>query len=795
MANAQSPTRTPLFLLGVGLIGGSLLTSLLESDTYNITVLCRKETQAEVLKKLGVSVLFGGLDDSDLITKATIDNDIIIHTATADDQPSVKAILKGLGAKPPTAPAPVYLHTSGTGLLKDGGESVATTDNIFSDKHPEQIDSLPDTAFHRDVDLLIKNSVDRGEVGNARVGIILPTVIYGRGTGPFKKISIDVPAIIKESIERKQVAVVGQGKATWGQIHIKNLVTAYLTIISELSRSPSPARPLYWFAEHGEFVWIDLFTAVRDALEKRGLVSHELKLGEPPARLRVLLLAFPILLAWWAIGSRRVSSRPLPTSFAICSRSGQSQIRTLDAAGSLAQCIVVDKGLIATVGSLAEVRREWGDLDKIGRTGRGKGGGIKIIYLKAGAAMLPGLIDAHAHVLQYGEGVGSADLVGAKGVQVDVHALWVSPAILTLMGPLPDVVPGGSIVRTADGVATGVFLDNAMALVLAVVPPWTDADRIRFLTATARKMLDTGLTSVHDASLSLADIAFLKKIDQEGRLPIRIYGMVSCEPLNRFCGDEVERYDGDRAVKLFTDGALGSWGAAMEEPYSDNPKERGIMISIEAVFAPLIAKVIGDRANRVILDAYESAVPRGVDPAVFDARPRIEHAQIMSLPDIERMGRLGVVASVQPTHGKLDMAYAEARIGSERIKGAYSWKSLIGNGSRIALGSDFPVEQVNPLNGIYSAVSRCWLDGNSPHGEGGWYPAERLSLDQALRGFTIDAAWASFQEGRVGSLEVGKEADFVIFERDFAAVEMREIPTVKLLSTVVGGRLFSGKLQ
>ncbi|KAI5474325.1 protein of heat shock protein Hsp70 family [Pseudohyphozyma bogoriensis] len=524
------------------------------------------------------------------------------------------------------------------------------------------------------------------------------------------------------------------------------------------------------------------------------------------------------------------------------------QIYTMDANDTRAECVVVKNGLVAATGTLKEIREEWGDLDTLGSVGKGGETGVKIYYLKRGQALLPGFIDAHAHILQNGEAASAVDLVGAASVEevieriakfiakdpklvedksrfilglgwdqtkwpgasfptaddlerdprlagrpiylkrIDVHALWVSHAIINKMGDLPVSVPGGLIVRLPNGDASGVFVDNAMTLPLKVIPPWTDADRLTFLTKTARTMLDRGLTGVHDASLSLEDIEFLKRIDGEGRLPIRIYGLVSCEPLNSYCGDEVERYDGDRfvvrGVKLFVDGALGSWGAAMIDPYTDNPEERGILISPAETFRPLIAKGfqvashgIGDRANQIILDAYAEALKFHEGE---DLRPRVEHAQIMRMDDIRRMGELGVISSFQPTHATSDMGYAEKRVGSERIKGAYAWASLVKSGSRIALGSDFPVESVDPLLGIYAAVSRLWLNGDSPHGPGGWYPSERLSLLETLRGFTIDAAYASFQEGRVGSLEKGKEADFVMFDRAFEDVEVGEIPRMKL---------------
>ncbi|GJN93898.1 hypothetical protein Rhopal_006957-T1 [Rhodotorula paludigena] len=387
---------------------------------------------------------------------------------------------------------------------------------------------------------------------------------------------------------------------------------------------------------------------------------------------------------------------------------------------------------------------------------------------------------------------------------------------------------------------------------------------MRFLRATALSMLSSGLTSVHDAALSPADVRFLRALDEQHRMPVRVYGFVGCEPTNSWCGDDegVERYEGDRftvrAAKIFTDGALGSWGAAMHQPYSDAPDKKGFLITEEDELRELIGKWIakgfqvnshgiGDRANTAVLDIYESVLRNltradGRDPG-DDAevrrtqrewRLRVEHAQIMTLEDIERMGRLGIIASFQPTHATSDMAYAETRLGPERIKGAYAWRSLLNAGAPYALGSDFPVEAVNPFLGIYAAVTRKWADGeragDSPHGEKGWcvfaslsfeaferyearmraqsrYPAERLTPLEALRGFTTSAAYAAFQADEVGSLAVGKHADFIVVDGDPLVLgtvvagesgderqeRERRLREMKVLTTVVGGTVMSGR--
>ncbi|KAK4048530.1 hypothetical protein OIV83_004698 [Microbotryomycetes sp. JL201] len=603
--------------------------------------------------------------------------------------------------------------------------------------------------------------------------------------------------------------------------------------------------------------------------------------AKPPAR-RNISLAVAVLAGFALYVASVVTSggspsigRPLPSRYAVCSRKGQTQIITSFAtttgneSESRAECIVVDQGRVAMSGTLSMVRSSYGDSDTRGKMLSG----TKIFYLKAGQTLIPGLIDAHAHVLQNGEAASAVDLVGASSVQdaldriaeyverdpklkhdrsrfvlglgwdqtkwpvkvfpsahdiendarlrgrpiylkrIDVHALWVSQAIIDKIERIPDKVDGGLVVRLPNGKPSGVFVDNAMNLPLSVIPKWTDEQRLEYLRVTAKEMLQHGLTSVHDASLSIADVAFLRRLDESNQMPVRIYGLLACDPLNSYCGDQIEKYDQKRrftirrvlAVKIFTDGALGSWGAAMHQDYSDNPGVRGIMISSEEQLHNVISKwiakgfqvcshAIGDRANTVVLDAYERATKQ-LGLSVKALRLRIEHAQILTPKDIERAGKMGAISSVQPTHCTSDMGYAEARLGPERIKGAYAWRSLQKSGSPLALGSDFPVEKVSPFLGIHSAVSRKWLDGTSPHGQGGWYPTEKLSRLETLRGFTLDAAYAAFQEDRLGSLEMAKEADFVILDRDLVTASESDIASTVVKATVVGGTLMYGKLQ
>ncbi|HLA64584.1 MAG TPA: amidohydrolase family protein, partial [Rhodothermales bacterium] len=247
-----------------------------------------------------------------------------------------------------------------------------------------------------------------------------------------------------------------------------------------------------------------------------------------------------------------------------------------------------------------------------------------------------------------------------------------------------------------------------------------------------------------------------------------------------------------RSLKLYADGALGSRGASLLEDYSDDQGNHGLLIvppdQLRAVVTRAMGcglqvntHAIGDGANRAVLDAYEAAIAA---TGGGQGRHRIEHAQVVAMEDIPRFGALEVIASVQPTHATSDMPWAEARVGSERIRGAYAWRRLLDGGARIALGSDAPVESVNPLLGFYAAVTRQDAEGEPP---GGWYPDQRLTREEALRGFTLDAAYAGFMEREVGSLTVGKRADFVILSRDIMQVPVAEILTTHVVATYLDG--------
>jgi predicted amidohydrolase YtcJ len=391
--------------------------------------------------------------------------------------------------------------------------------------------------------------------------------------------------------------------------------------------------------------------------------------------------------------------------------------------------------------------------------------------------------------------------------RVDGHALWVNSAALRAAGvtaetPDPE---GGRILRRGDGSPSGVFVDNAKALVERVRSASSEADRERRLLAAMRSCASFGLTEVQDASAYGPEgIGILARLAARGDLPIRVYATVS--PDSKLLAESFRkgpRIGGGadfltvRAIKGYADGALGSRGAALLADYADEPGNRGLLVTpperLDALAADarrngwqLWIHAIGDRGNRVSLDAFRKAVLALRDAPLGGTRPRIEHAQVISVEDIPRFGFEGIIASIQPTHATSDMPWAEKRVGPARIEGAYAWKSLVRSGARLAGGSDFPVESEDPRLGFYAAVTRQDLSGKPP---GGWRPSERLSRAEALALFTTGAAWASFEEKSRGRIAPGFEADLTVFAADPMAVSDSAIPSVPLVLTIVGGRV------
>ncbi|KAF7375864.1 Amidohydrolase 3 [Mycena sanguinolenta] len=557
--------------------------------------------------------------------------------------------------------------------------------------------------------------------------------------------------------------------------------------------------------------------------------------------------------------------------YTLCSST--KSIYTVDETQPRAQCISVRNGRITSVGDEADVSSNWPWLVNL----LFYPSGTTRHTIEPGHIVVPGLADAHAHLLQQGYKM-QLQLDGARSVQevidrikayilahpdvhadpnrwiegmgwdqtkwpgaefptaadlssdpllrgrpillfrVDVHASWVSERVLEILGPLPSEVDGGRIIRDASGKPTGIFVDNAMTLI--PTPRWTPERYNDFFRTAVNEALKFGLTSVHDAATDPDAVEFFKVQAEKGTLPIRLYLMAVpfSENFTDWQPSKIQHLSNYgvhgrlnlRSVKLFTDGALGSWGAALIEPYSDKPDTRGIMRSSPETMDQLIrsawaAKMqvnvhcIGDRANEVILDVFDKVLAeeaRNGNSDVSAFRPRIEHAQILQPSDLKRIGKLGVIASVQPTHGTSDMWYAETRLGPDRMTGAYAYRTLLEVSPQniLPLGSDFPVEGVNPLLGFYAAVSRLTVDGRSPHGKGGWFPSERLTRTQALKGMTLDAAYASFAETELGSLTPGKRADFVVLDRNIMEVEPAQILETKVLATVIDGKVAYGVL-
>ena len=516
---------------------------------------------------------------------------------------------------------------------------------------------------------------------------------------------------------------------------------------------------------------------------------------------------------------------------------------TLDSHGKLQhfQALLVDQGKVVATGSHAELASRAGDAKVI--DGHGK-------------TLLPGLIDAHGHVLELGYARNNVDLAGTKSLdealakvkayaaahpeakwilgsgwnqeiwklgrfptakeldtavadrpvwlsRVDGHAGWANSAAIKLAGvdKASKDPNGGRIERDAGGNPTGVFVDGATALIDAKVPPPTPQQKAAALDTALAEMASVGLTGVGDAGIDLANYKLYRQYADQHKLTARIYAMI------RGTGDDFDTISKDgpligygndfltvRAVKLFADGALGSRGAAMLAPYSDDPHNRGLLFLKPAELTADIGKAlgkgyqvgvhaIGDHANREVLDSYATAYKAHPDGIAL--RNRVEHAQIVSLQDIPRFVPLQLIASMQPTHATSDMNMAEDRIGHERIKGAYAWQRFLKQGTIVAGGSDFPVESPNPFYGLYSAITREDHAGQPP---GGWYPDQDMTPAEALRAFTLDAAYAEHAEKTLGTLEPGKWADFILIDHDIFKDPASKIWSTKVLQTWVGGK-------
>ena len=472
-----------------------------------------------------------------------------------------------------------------------------------------------------------------------------------------------------------------------------------------------------------------------------------------------------------------------------------------------------------------------------------------------GKALLPGLIDAHGHVSDLGYSLLSVDIRGLASAQesaefvanyaaqhptltwikgrgwnqvlwpdqafptaaildsqisdrpvwlerIDGHGGWANSAALRLAGIDKDTVApeGGEIIRDAEGNPSGVLIDNASSLITSIIPKPNDADITLALDTASKHLLSLGVTSTHDAGVSALEHPLYRQIADRGEMQVRIYGMISSSNANLaqtlaagHSSDDKDMYS-LRSIKIYTDGALGSRGAALIEPYSDRPDHSGLMLtsgeelrslfeqSIQADFQ-IAVHAIGDMGNRVALDEFEHAY---ATVGGRHLRNRVEHAQVVAISDIPRFKSLDVIPSMQPTHATSDMNMAEERIGAERLKGAYAWRTFLNQGSRVVSGSDYPIELANPFDGIHAAVTRQ-DKGNLP--EGGWIPEQAMTVEEALRSFTIDAAWAAHQEDRLGGLTPGKWADFILLDQDIFQGDASDLWKTRVEQTWLAGKL------
>lgn len=518
-----------------------------------------------------------------------------------------------------------------------------------------------------------------------------------------------------------------------------------------------------------------------------------------------------------------------------------ARIHTSDPARPVARAMAWDaSGRILAVGEAAELAARYPRARRID---------------VGDATVIPGLIDAHGHVMNLGYALLRADLVGASDKadvlarlrefektlpegawllgrgwdqndwpdqsfptsadldaafpdrpvwleRVDGHAGWAnSAAMRTVERDLSgDWQPDGGRILRVDGKPTGIFVDNAYEIVDQVVPAPDDALQEEALERALEAAVRNGLTGVHDMGTRQGELALLRRFADAGRLPLRVdaYADGDREALADLCALGLYRHPGGRlqmrGVKLYVDGALGSRGAALIEDYSDEPGHRGLLVTAPGDFEAIVRKAhgcgvqlashaIGDRGNRIVLDTYEKVLG---DAAGGDHRWRIEHAQVVALEDIPRFERLGVIASMQPTHATSDMPWVEARIGVNRMEGAYAWRSLADAGAVLVFGSDAPVESIDPLWGIYAAVTRQDHAASPP---GGWLPEEKVDVGEALRAFTAGAAFAAFDERRAGTIAAGMRADLTVIDRDITSIPPLEILNARAVMTVVRGKI------
>jgi predicted amidohydrolase YtcJ len=467
-----------------------------------------------------------------------------------------------------------------------------------------------------------------------------------------------------------------------------------------------------------------------------------------------------------------------------------------------------------------------------------------------GAAVIPGLIDAHVHMRSLGDMLETFDMRFTKTreevaqivkraadklppgewvrgrnwdqtnwggefpnaddiskvvndrpvylTRVDGHAGWANRKALEIAGVTKETQdpPGGQIIRDASGNPTGVLIDRAQGLVTRKIPALSYDQVKRRLKLAGDAAAKLGLTGVHDAGIGLQERDAYRELIKENALPVRVYAMIggTGELWQEYSksGPETGSHLTVRSVKLYADGALGSRGAALWQPYSDDKSIHGLMVTTKETLEDQIKEVaaknfqvcthaIGDKANSIVLNAF-AQVLKGKN----DRRFRVEHSQVVALPDFKLFQDYNIVASMQATHATSDMRWAEKRLGPDRIAGAYAWRRYLKMGIPLANGSDFPVEDPNPLYGFYASFTR---QDHTGYPEGGWQPDQRLTREESLESFTLTPAYAAFEEKQKGSITAGKLADFLILEKDIMKIAPKEVLTTKITATYVGGKL------
>ena len=539
-----------------------------------------------------------------------------------------------------------------------------------------------------------------------------------------------------------------------------------------------------------------------------------------------------------ALSAQPPASRPAPPRAELILTN--ARIYTADDAQPIAEALAVSGGKLLFVGSAIEAMAL-------------KGAGTTVIDA-GGRTVIPGMTDAHAHLYGLGVELRQVDLTGTRSydeviarvvanaatvpkgtpvlgrgwdqndwsdtrlptnaaltaatpdhpvllTRVDGHALLANAAALSKAGVTVGTKDpeGGRILRDARGAPTGVFVDNAQDLMESAARGGEAMNPREVLRNAVREANRWGLTGVHEMGVSPAVVGTYESAAQAGELTLRAYVLLSGDSATvnwaMAKGPRSALFDGRlwvRSIKLYGDGALGSRGAALLDPYADDAQNNGLLVMqpawIESVAERALKSgwqvathAIGDRANRLVLDAYATAL-KAVPTA--DHRFRIEHAQIIHHDDIGRFATLGVIPSMQASHQTSDMYWASNRLGTERLRGAYAWRSLLSTGVIIPNGSDFPVEYVNPLLSFHAAIARQDADDFPA---GGWYPEQRMTREEALRSMTIWPARASFQEHVLGSLTSGKYADFVLLDQDIMRVAPELILRTHVLQTWVGG--------